>query len=172
MRLISTFLMLFSISFSMLAIRVCSNNMLQDTIDYDNTRLYIDIPNQAYRFSKEISDCEGFVVMYPLKSESGHIGILTVDYSVMNDNQLVKTTIVDKELWNTFNRNHTGSRSFIRDGQYYRIDRFSDGLEIYYTGITKDLVNLANDILSSVKTKKRTKDDKELDPDRRRRAEL
>lgn len=148
-----------------------NNNVNKDTIDYENNRLYLQIPADVIHNSAEIHNCEGFAVMYPLVSANNIIGILTVDYSVMNFNHLINTKDVDKELWNTFNNNHVGSRAFMKNGLFNRVDRFSDGLEIYYTNISEDLLDMANGILRSVYIKKKTIYDKKLNKTNRKKIE-
>ena len=86
--------------------------MVSDTIDYENTRLFVMVPEISMKMSNVIVDDEGIWICYPFPSESGKTGVLVIDYSVMNMNYLKNTKDYDIELWNTFNRNDVGSRCF------------------------------------------------------------
>lgn len=171
MRCILFFLIVFVTTLTIYCQDYENNDICTDTIDYENNRLYIQIPANIIHNSAEVHDSEGFVVMYPLISANHVVGVLTVDYSVMNSNHLISTQNIDIELWNTFNNNLVGSRAFTRNGLFNRIDRFSDGLEIYYTNISEDLLDTANDILKSVYIKRKTIYDKKLNKTNRKKVE-
>lgn len=124
--------------------------MLNDTIDYERTRMYLEVPELSVCMSSHIMDCEGSWICYPIPQEGEKTGILVVDYSVMNKNYLFETDDYDIELWNTINKNKVGSRCFKKDGLNYRIDRFADGLEIFYIDIADNYFDLINKVMKSV----------------------
>lgn len=129
-------------------------HLQEDTIEYypSGVRILIKLPINSIKFSTEVYDCEGFVVIYPLFSSTGKVCPLTIDCSVMNNNRMIRSMDVDSVLWNTFNRDKIGSRCYIKHGLYNRIDRYQDGYEIYFTDVPKDIFQHANQILNSVKT--------------------
>lgn len=123
-----------------------------DTIDYGSKRMYLDVPEISISSSNLIimqSD-EGFIVVYPFIDEHMRFCSLSIDYTIWTYNKYIFTNDFDEELWNTLNDCHVGSRCFIKDGLYYRVDRFSDGLEIYYEHVPKDLFNVINKIIKSI----------------------
>lgn len=125
-------------------------SMLPDTVDYENTRMYIMVPEISIKMSNVIADNEGFWICYPVPSESGKPAILVIDYSVLNRNYLKYTEDYDMELWNTFNRNDVGSRCFRKNGLFYRIDRYEDGLEVFYSDVSADVFATMNEIMRSI----------------------
>lgn len=125
-------------------------NMITDTIDYDSTRMYIEIPELSRKLSNIITDDEGFWICFPLLGDSCIRGTLIIDYSVMNRNSLIDTKDYDVELWNTFNRNFIGSRSFIKNDLFYRIDRYEDGLQVFYIDVNQDMVEAVNNAMQSI----------------------
>ena len=127
-----------------------SFDMVTDTIDYEKTRMYIKVPEISLKMSNIIIDDEGFWIYYPLPVETDKPSVLIIDYSVMNINYMIDTKDYDIELWNTFNRNSVGSRCFIKNNLFYRIDRYEDGLEIYYTDVDGNMVDLLNETMNSV----------------------
>lgn len=136
-----------------------SYNIINDTIDYERTRMYIEVPEISVTMSSMIIDCEGSWICYPILQEDKKNGIIVIDYSVMNKNYLYETEDYDIELWNTLNKNLVGSRCFKKDGLYYRIDRFTDGLEIFYIDIADDYFDLTNKVMRSIyKTKLKDSD--------------
>lgn len=146
------------------------NYMQQDTIDdYSSCkRIFVNMPSNSIKFSTMIIDCEGFVIIYPLLSSNGNVCPLTIDCSVMNNNRLIRTKNVDYELWNTFNRDNVGSRCFIKDGLYNRVDRYKDGYEVYFTDVPQDIFEMANSIIGSIKTKVKTTEDKPIQNNKRK----
>lgn len=145
-----------------------SFKMIGDTIDCQDTRMYLDVPDISMRMSTLIVDSEGFWVCYPIPQGNNNPGALIVDDSVMNINSLLETQDYDIELWNTFNKNGVGSRCFKKKGLNYRIDRFSDGLEIFYIDITDDNFDLVNQIIKSVYRSPRKDSDPPLNKDKRK----
>ncbi len=140
--------------------KYCCGNELQheffrDTVDYERTRMFIDIPNISEGKSGYIEDDEGFSRYYLLPSESGKICAIIIDYSVMNRNYLIDTEDFDIELWNTFNKNSVGSRCFKKNNLYYRIDRFEDGLEVFCMDVDAKLMDLVNKTFRSIYKKPR-----------------
>lgn len=125
-------------------------DMVPDTIDYEGTRMYIMVPEISKKMSNVIDDDEGFWICYPIPSESGKPGALIIDYSVMNRNYLKYTQDYDIELWNTFNRNDVGSRCFKKNGLFYRIDRYEDGLEVFYSDVDAAMVETMNETFKSI----------------------
>lgn len=134
-------------------------NMVPDTVDYESTRMYVMVPEISMKMSNVIDDDEGFWICYPIPSESGKSGVLVIDYSVMNRNYLKYTNDYDMELWNTFNRNDVGSRCFMKNGLFYRIDRYEDGLEVFYSEIDADMVETMNETMRSIYKRPRTSSD-------------
>jgi len=141
-----------------------------DTIDdySSGKRIFINLPEKSIKYSTEIYDCEGFIIMYPLFTSSGNVSPFTVDCSVMNRNGLIYTEDIDTELWNTFNGDNIGSRCFIKNGLYNRVDRYYDGVEIYYTDLPDILFKQANIIMKSFKTKVKKEDDIPLNRNKRK----
>lgn len=137
-----------------------------DTIDFSSIRrrVFFEMPANSIKISTEILDCEGVVVIYPLFLSPEKFAPITIDCSVMNRNHLIYTDDIDLELWNTFNRNNIGSRCFIKNGLYYRVDRYYEGLEIYYNDLPEELLDLANKIMKSVYITVLKKEDKPLPP--------
>ena len=145
--------------------------MVKDTIDYESTRMYIMVPEVAMKMSNIISDDEGFWICYPIPMEYGKPGVLVVDYSVMNRNALKFTKDYDIELWNTFDGNNIGSRCFMKDGLFYRIDRYEDGLEVFYSDVNADLVQAMNETMKSIFRKPKNESDQPLTVRRRGRTQ-
>lgn len=143
-------IILLAVSFGAMAQNIQFDNIQTDTIDYGSKRLYLDVPEYSILNSGLFSHHEGFMVAYGFINEERQICTLTVDYSVMTYNHVLGEQSYDKELWNTFNKSHIGSRCYIKDGKYYRVDRFQDGLEIYYEHVPVDLVDSINAIMKSV----------------------
>lgn len=134
-------------------------DMVPDTIDYEGTRMYIMVPEISKKMSNVIDDDEGFWICYPIPSESGKPGALIIDYSVMNRNYLKYTQDYDIELWNTFNRNDVGSRCFKKNGLFYRIDRYEDGLEVFYSDVDAAMVETVNETFKSIYRNPKTNSD-------------
>lgn len=145
-----------------------SFDMVPDTIDYENTRMYITVPDISLKMSDIIIDDEGFWIYYPIPVETDKPSVLIIDYSVMNTNYMINTKDYDIELWNTFNRNSVGSRCFIKNNLFYRIDRYEDGLEIYYTDVDDNMVNLLNETMRSIYKKNKNNSDVPLDTTKKR----
>lgn len=143
-----------------------------DTIDYEQKRMYIEVPIHSILTSGLFSHDEGFMIVYAFLNEEKQICTLTVDYSVMTYNHVLGEDSYDKELWNTFNKNIIGSRCYIKNGRYYRVDRFSDGLEIYYENVPADLVETVDAVMKSVLITQRRKDDQPLNWDKRLKIRL
>lgn len=81
----------------------------------------------------------------------------------MNDlSRLYKDNNIDKELWNTLNRGKIGSRCFIKDGLYNRVDTFVDGIIIYYENVPEDMKELLNEILKSIDMRLKLPEDKNI----------
>lgn len=142
-------------------------NMVPDTIDYENTRMYIEVPEISQIMSSLIEDDEGFWICFPIPLESEKWGVLTIDYSVMNRNFIKYTEDFDIELWNTFDKNGVGSRCYKKDGLFYRIDRYEDGLEIFYQDIDGSTIDIVNDIMKSIFRRPKDVLDKQLSVKRR-----
>lgn len=147
----------------------CSSfKMTSDTIDYQNVRLYLEVPEISVAMSTLIRDSEGSWICYPIPQENEKPGILVIDDSVMNKNYLLETEEYDIELWNTFNKNMVGSRCFRKDGLNYRIDRFSDGLEIFYIDIADNYFDILNKVMKSVYKTLKKGSDSPLDNSKRK----
>lgn len=129
--------------------QISEYELVRDTIDYENKRLYIDIPESSMKFATKFITCEGFSVDYPIIGDQFPPGVLSVDYSFMKHTYILDEEC-DVELWNTINRNYIGSRSYIKNDKYFRIDRYADGLEVFYSNVPQNLVNKANHILNSI----------------------
>lgn len=154
-RIITTILFMMCCSYA----ESLSYKLETDTIDYQRTRMYIDIPEISIKMSSLITDCEGFWTCFPIPQNNANPGVLIVDYSVMNINHLLNTKEYDREIWNTLNGNNIGSRCFIKDSLFYRIDKYADGLEIFYENITSEYFDLLNQSMKSVyKTLKKDSD--------------
>lgn len=139
-----------------------SVNMVPDTIDYENTRMYIEVPEISRKLSQILTDDEGFWIFFPIPGDSIKRGMLSVDYSVMNRNYLIETKDYDVEHWNTFNRNYVGYRCFMKNWLFYRIDRYEDGLEVFYTDVEENMVDVVNQAMKSICKKPRNVSDPPL----------
>lgn len=146
--------------------------MLPDTIDYERTRLFINVPENSLKLSGQINGEEGFWVYYLFPFKCDIPGILTIDYTVMNRNRLLYTDKYDEELWNTLNRNNVGSRCFKRNNKFFRIDKFEDGLEIYYENINEEFLEEANAVINSVLKKPLKPTDPPLNPHKRKTTRI
>ena len=146
-------------------------SMVNDTVDYESTRMYIMVPEVSMKMSNEISDDEGFWIGYSIPAEYGKPGIMVIDYSVMNRNSLRFTKDYDVELWNTFDGDSVGSRCFMKDGLFYRIDRYEDGLEVFYSDVNTDMVEVVNEAMKSIHRKPKNESDHPLTVGRHRRIQ-
>lgn len=166
MKYISTTLMI--MTFSAMYGQGIGLNMVPDTVDYESTRMYFMVPEISMKMSNVIEDDEGFWICYPVPSKFGKPGVLVIDCSVMNRNYLKYTKDYDMELWNTFNRNDVGSRCFKKNGLFYRIDRYEDGLEVFYTDVGADMVETMNETMRSLLRKPKINSDPPLNVLKRR----
>lgn len=146
--------------------------IVTDTIDYNRTRLFIEVPNLSLKHSSLNYCAEGFAIAYPIVSPSGKVCSLWVDDIAMPHLALMFETDIDKELWNTFNQDHVGSRCYVKNGLYYRYDRFRDGLIIYYEDVPEELLDVVDNIMKSVKTRPQKPDDKPLDHNKRTKYDM
>ncbi|MDE6018836.1 MAG: hypothetical protein K2G85_08505 [Muribaculaceae bacterium] len=128
----------------------------------------MNVPEQSCQTSTYIYDDEGFWIIYPIFPNSNKIASLTVNYSVMNKNYLYDTEDYDDELWNCLNINQIGSRCFKKNGLFYRIDRFEDGLEIFYIDIDNNNFYMANEIIRSVSKLAKSEKDIPLNKNKRK----
>ncbi|MDE6552326.1 MAG: hypothetical protein K2K98_05115 [Muribaculaceae bacterium] len=144
-----------------------ADNIMPDTIDYNRTRLFLEAPQLSIKYSSLSYCAEGFAIGYPIISPSGEKSSLWVDDIRMHHLESMYETDIDQELWNTFNQDFVGSRCYIKNGLYYRFDRFRDGLIIYYEAVPKEMRNVADNIMKSVKTRPQKSDDNPLDRNKR-----
>lgn len=146
----------------------CKERLCNDTIDYGNKRLILEVPEFSLKNSAIIDDSEGLWITYPFLSDKEQLCGVVIEYSGINFPSLLYTKDYDIELWNTLNKSWTGSRCYKKNGLYYRIDSFDDGLRIYYEDVPEDLINTFDSILKSVFKKYKTPSDKPLKDKKRK----
>lgn len=166
------FCMLLNISFAAAQGRNFSDNIMPDTIDYNRTRLFLEAPQLSIKLSTLNYGAEGFAILYPFVSPSGKKCVLCVDDVHMQQLNFLYETDFDTELWNTFNQDNVGSRCYIKDGLYYRYDRFQDGLIINYEAVPEDMRDVVEKVMKSVKTHPQKPDDKPLDRNKRSQYDM
>lgn len=129
---------------------------VEDTIDFSFARVFISAPELSVKYSREqIFDGHGKSVYYPLKytstkQEIWETQVLYIEYITMTSyDSLVTTDSIDIELWNTFNSSHRGSRCYLKDGNYTRIDILDPGIVMSYENLESHMAILANQIINS-----------------------
>lgn len=130
---------------------------IADTIDFSPARILLSAPESSVRHSREqIIKGHGKSVYYPLryvKDSQGiwHLQVVYMEHIVTTSyERLVYKDSVDKELWNSFNSESRGSRSYICNGLYTRIDILESGIVIFYEDLEPRMADIANRIIKSV----------------------
>ena len=130
---------------------------IADTIDFSPARVLLSAPECSVRHSREqIIKGHGKSVYYPLqyvKDNQGtwHLQVVHMEHIVMTSHErLVHKDSIDTELWNTFNSDLRGSRSYICNGLYTRIDIIESGIVIFYENLEPHMADIANYIINSV----------------------
>lgn len=145
-----------------------SNELIADTIDYNNYRIIFNAPEYSIDNSLKICEYHGCSYYFPLR-ENHPTYALTFSFLVMTQWDLASTTDFDIELWNTFGEGFEGSRCFVKNNMYYRIDQYENGVVIFYSNIPLKIAAIANKIIDSVAIRKKNKNDS---PIKRYRKEI
>jgi len=133
-------------------------------------RIYLQAPSISIKKSQIFDfNGEGIGYYFPLPDNDLLIPGLFIEDVVNTQYSMLNTKDFDVELWNTLNRNLVGSRCFIKNGLYNRIDRFYGGLVIYYENIPKHKKDLANMIIQSIYIKTKYLNDPPLNESKRRK---
>lgn len=130
-----------------------------DTIHFNSRRLILNLPERSIeRSTQYIFKGEGMGMCYPLRVSFNNEGscrmeVLMIDQIVNTSyDRLVFNKDLDVELWNTFNMDNLGSRCFIKDGKYSRIDALRFGIVVYYENLSPEMSEIANQIIKSIST--------------------
>lgn len=130
---------------------------ITDTIDFFPARVILSVPESSVRHSREqIFKGHGKIIYYPLKyilDREGiwNVQIVYIEYLVMTSyDRLIKRDSIDVELWNSFNSGLSGSRSYICNGLYTRIDILECGIVVYYENLEPHMAEIANRIIKTV----------------------
>lgn len=136
-----------------------NSNWVNDTIDFSSRRVFLSAPELSVKYSIEyIAKGEGKSVYFPLRYDIGVDSLYTIEALYIDcivntsyDRMMIPNTI-DIELWNTFNKDHVGSRCYLNNNKYNRIDLLFPGIVIYYEGLSKDVAEIADKIIQSIHT--------------------
>lgn len=169
---IAALLMLLSFKISSAEVRDFNDTIVPDTIDYNRTRLFLEAPLLSIKSSTLNYGAEGFAILYPFVSPSGKTCCLCIDDVRMQELKFLHENDFDKELWNTFDQENIGSISYVKNGLYYRYDRFLDGLIIYYEEVPEDMREVLEKVMKSIKKSPQKPDDKPLDRNKRRKYDM
>ncbi|MDE6379559.1 MAG: hypothetical protein K2L11_03730 [Muribaculaceae bacterium] len=130
---------------------------ISDTIDFSPARILLSVPESSVRHSREqIIKGHGKSIYFPLQyalDDHGiwHLQVVYIEHIVMTSyERLVHNDSIDTELWNSFNIESRGSRSYIRNGLYTRIDILESGIVIFYEDLDPNIAEIANRIIKSV----------------------
>lgn len=144
------------------------NTLIADTIDFGNKRLTLAMPQISVEKSQFFNfNGEGVAYHFPLFTGKCIIPGLCFTYIANNRNNLLNTDIFDTELWNTLNSNLVGSRCFVKNNLYTRIDHYYNGLTIYYMDLPKEMAERANAIMKSICIKQKQPNDTPLQEHKR-----
>jgi len=122
---------------------------LPDTIDFGGYRIFFNAPEISIKNSFKGCEYHGCIYIFPLIHENT---IKTVTFSFLSMTQwdIENTKDFDDELWNTMDLKLNGSRCFVKDGLYSRIDRFENVMTVFYTNLPYDFMLEANKIINSI----------------------
>ncbi len=130
---------------------------IADTIDFSPARVFLSVPESSLRHSREqIFEGHGKSIYYPLKYTLDSEGIwnpqvIFIEHIVTTSHdRLINKDSIDMELWNTFNSGSRGSRSYICNGLYSRIDILEGGIAVFYEDLTPQMAEIANQIINSI----------------------
>ena len=132
--------------------------VVEDTIDFATGRVFISVPQLSVKMSREqIIEGHGKSIYYPLKYTLNNHGnwrmqVLFIEYISMSSyDRFIHNDSIDIELWNSFPcMNRGGSRCYLNDGVYTRIDILDPGIVIYYENLEPEIAAVANRIIDTV----------------------
>ena len=76
--------------------------------------------------------------------------VMYMEYiAVTSYHRLLVTDSIDVELWNTFNSGNRGSRCYLKNGLYTRIDILDSGIVMFYEDLESPMATIANRIIGS-----------------------
>ena len=133
-------------------------NWVTDTIDYSGYRIVFNAPDYSADNSLEQCEYHGCSYFFPLRGNT-YTYLLVISFLRMTQWTIASTMDFDSELWNTFGDGYEGSRCFIKDNMYSRIDRYENGMVMIYSDIPYDVAEIANKIFDSVVIRRKTESD-------------
>lgn len=149
---------------------ICSLELKKDTFDIDNYRVYIDAPEVSIKSSVSfVVRGHGTGIVYPIidEKEKRINGLLTIESVGDTEYDMFTTTTYDEELWNTLGKDWVGSRCYVYEGKFYRIDSLH-GFIIYYENLPKNAHKIADKIIDSIHVEKKTENSCRLQENKRR----
>lgn len=158
MRLILFFLsnMLFFFSFGQTVLY--NSEFKKDTFDINNYRIYIDVPELSIKHSNYyVVYAHGEGICYPLMAEGNRGKFIIIESVADTSYDMFDSKDFDYELWNTFNKDWFGSRCYINNGRYYRIDKLPGNIIIIYEDLSKEAAKTADKIIKSIHIESKTK---------------
>ena len=128
-----------------------------DTIDFSPARVLLSVPESSVKHPPEqIIRGHGKSIYYPLQyvlEDKGvwNLQVVYIEHIVMTSyDRMLRRDKIDMELWNTFNSDVRGSRSYVCNGLYSRIDILESGIVIFYEDLEPHMADIANRIIKSV----------------------
>lgn len=133
------------------------SSWVADTIDFSPARVFLSVPEFSLNHSRDqIIEGHGESIYYPLKytlDKNGNwdIQVLFIEHIVMYTyDRMIYNDSIDIELWNTFNSSSRGSRAYVCNGLYTRIDLLEGGISVFYENLTPQMADIANRIIKSI----------------------
>lgn len=127
-----------------------------DTCYFGDWRVTYNIPSK-YKMQKRITVLGDEMI---LNITFRHDNILNIRESMRIEfspnprhDYIIKNDKIDKELWNTFNQDNKGSRSYVVNDRYTRIDELYKGFTILYKDLEYPTKEIADRIIRSINFK-------------------
>lgn len=159
--------MFFFLSFGQIVLY--NSDLRKDTFDISNYRIYIDVPELSLQHSNSyVVYAHGEGIIYPLMAE-GNIGkFITIESVVDTSYDMFRSKDLDLELWNTFNKDWFGSRCYMKNDRFYRIDQLPGNIIIMYENLPKEAAEAADKIIKSIHVERKTKSSIPLQDNKRK----
>lgn len=151
MRNIYTVLVMLSYSLLMTG-QNCDRQFIQDTINIENYRVFLSAPKYSIDNSSFASEYHGSIYVFPLSDQFPYISGLVLTLLHMTQWDMAYASEFDLELWNTITEtNSIGSRCYIKDGLFSRIDIYKGGIVAFYSNMKYEKAMLGNEIINTIR---------------------
>ena len=144
-------------------------NFVPDTIDFNNQRFKFLVPEESVAKSIKACDGHGCIYYFPLSDKNEGITFANL---VMTEFDFEDSMEYDSELWNCFDEHNNGSRGYVVNDHYYRIDKYEDGTIVFYSNLSYQAAQIANRVMNSVIVRRKIATDNELSTKKREKGKI